>query len=153
MRKTRVYVNTSVFGGMHDEESAEVSKRFFERVKSGQYVILLSNETVRELLRAPPSVQEVWRSLPPASVERVIINEEVKALAEEYIEAGVLPRACESDALHVAMATVAGASLVLSWNFKHIVSYSRILGFNSVNVRSGYRSMVILSPLEVTDED
>jgi len=41
----------------------------------------------------------------------------------------------------------------LSWNFKHIVNYSRIRGFNSVNIRMGYRAMTILSPREVGDEE
>jgi hypothetical protein len=55
--------------------------------------------------------------------------------------------------LHVAAATVAGADLILSWNFKHIVNFNRIRGFNSVNIRMGYRAMTILSPKEVSDED
>ena len=54
-----------------------------------------------------------------------------------------------ADATHVAAATVAGANLIVSWNFKHIVNYSRILGFNGVNASLGYRLMTILSPLEV----
>lgn len=33
MHKIRVYIDTSVFGGVHDEEFAEASKRFFARVK------------------------------------------------------------------------------------------------------------------------
>jgi hypothetical protein len=49
----------------------------------------------------------------------------------------------------VAAATVAGADMILSWNFKHIVNYNRIKGFNGVNVRYGYRSMTIYSPLEI----
>ncbi len=153
MRRIRVYADNSVFSGTQDEEFAEVSNRFFERIRAGGFVVLLSNETVRELLAAPAPVQEVWQSLPPACVEKVEIDDEVNALAEEYIRAGVLGRASESDALHVAAATVAGADLILSWNFRHIVRYSRIRGFNSVNVKNGYRSMVILSPLEVSDDD
>ena len=64
-----------------------------------------------------------------------------------------LGEASIGDALHVAVATVAGADLILSWNFKHIVNFSRIRGFNSVNVRMGYRAMTILSPKEVGDEE
>ena len=74
-------------------------------------------------------------------------------MAEQYLKAGVLGRASIDDATHVAAATVAGADLILSWNFMHIVNFNRILGFNSVNTRYGYRSMVILSPWEVIDED
>lgn len=153
VRRIRVYVDTSVFGGIGDEEFAEASERFFESVRSGKFAILLSNETVRELLKAPVSVQRIWRSFPPESVERVNVDDEATALAEAYIAAGVLGRSSETDALHVAAATVAGADLILSWNFRHIVNYDRILGFNGVNVRNGYRSMVILSPQEVGHED
>jgi len=153
MRRIRVYADTSVFSGTEDEEFAGPSKRFFERVRGGEYSILMSNETLRELLGAPATVQEFWQSLPASSMERAEINGEVEALAEEYVKMGVLGRASEADALHVAAATVAGADLILSWNFRHIVNYNRILGFNSVNLRNGYRSMVILSPLEVSSDD
>ena len=47
---------------------------------------------------------------------------------------------------------MAGADLILSWNFRHIVNYNRIRGFNGVNTRMGYRAMTILSPREVGDE-
>jgi len=77
----------------------------------------------------------------------------VKALAGEYIRAGVLLPDSMSDALHVAAATVYGAALILSWNFRHIVNFKRIRGFNGVNVTNGYRPMTILSPLEVSDEE
>jgi hypothetical protein len=54
-----------------------------------------------------------------------------------------------ADALHVAAATVAGADLILSWSFRHIANFDRIRGFNSVNLVLGYRTMTILSHLEV----
>jgi len=97
MRKIRVYVDTSVFGGTQDDEIAD--------------------------------------------------------LAYGYIMAKVLGEASIGDALHVAAATVAGADLILSWNFKPIVNFNRIRGFNSVNIRMGNRAMTILSPKEVSDED
>jgi hypothetical protein len=85
-------------------------------------------------------------------VEEVSISDEVEDLADQYLATAVLVPAWRGDALHVAAATVAGADLILSWNFKHIVNFKRIQGFNSVNVRNGYRSMTILSPREVLDD-
>ena len=102
---------------------------------------------------SPDAVQEVWQNLPPGSVELIGINDEARFLANEYIAAKVLGEASIGDALHVAVATVAGADLILSWNFKHIVNFSRIRGFNSVNIRMGYRAMTILSPKEAGDEE
>ena len=48
--------------------------------------------------------------------------------------------------------SVAGADLILSWNFKHIVNFNRIRGFNGVNVMNGYPLLTILCPLEVGDD-
>lgn len=150
MHRIRVYVDTSVFGGAQDDEFAQASCQFFKRVRAGEYTVLLSNETLRELAMAPQAVRNTWMDLPDETLEMVPINTEVTELAASYVENKVVGEASLSDALHVAAATVAGADLILSWNFKHIVNFARICAFNSVNVTYGYRSMTILSPLEVT---
>jgi len=61
----------------------------------------------------------------------------------------VIPQWCEADALHIATATYHNSDLLLSWNFKHIVNVTRIMGYNSVNLREGYKSLEIRSPKEV----
>ena len=150
MRKIRVYVDTSVFGGVQDEEFSEASQRFFERVHKGEFVVLLSTVTLRELEKSPDAIKAVWQSLPAELVEILPINDDVQELSEAYLNADILTASSLNDALHVAAATTAGADLILSWNFKHIVNFSRIRGFNSVNISLGYRTMTILSPLEVS---
>ena len=47
------------------------------------------------------------------------------------------------------LATVSRADLVVSWNFKHIVHWEKIRGFNAVNLREGYPPIEIRSPREV----
>ena len=155
MRKIRVYADTSVFGGTQDEEFTKESRSFFERVQRGDFVVVLSTVTLRELAKSPDAVRAVWQNLPAESVEVVTIDADVEELAEAYISAKVLSQDSENDALHVAAATVAGADLILSWNFRHIVNFDKIRGFNSVNISLGYRTLTILSPLEVSygDED
>ena len=74
------------------------------------------------------------------------------ALADAYIAAGALAEASREDATHVAVATVARADLVLSWNFKHIVNYHRIQKFNSVNLANNYGLIDIRSPFEIDYE-
>jgi hypothetical protein len=44
------------------------------------------------------------------------------------------------DALHVALALVARADALVSWNFKHLVQLRRIRGFHAVNVLRGLPS-------------
>ena len=149
MRRIRVYVHPSVFGATQDDEFAEPSRRFFERVKAGEFTVLVSAHTVDELQLAPEQVRQVLADLPDGCVERVTSGEEVEQLGEAYIEAGALGKGAAIDARHVAAASVAGADLILSWNFKHIVCFERIRIFNGVNVLKGYRTLDIRSPLEM----
>ena len=153
MHKLRIYVDTSVFGGVGDEEFSESSSRFLEWVKEGRYVILVSEITYRELRDAPEATQRVLKELPPESLEEIVIDAEVEELADAYIAAKALGAAARADAMHVAAATVAGADLILSWNFKHIVNFNRIRAFNSVNLVKKYRLIDIRSPLEMNDDD
>jgi predicted nucleic acid-binding protein len=153
MRPIRVYADTSVFGGTEDEEFRDPSRRFFDAVRSGRFVILISEETARELQTAPDAVRNLPQTLPKESIDTIEINAEVLSLARMYLDAAVLGQSSKSDAIHVAAASVAGADLILSWNFKHIVNFDRIRGFNGVNTTNGYRTMTILSPMEVCHED
>jgi predicted nucleic acid-binding protein len=153
MRRIRVYVDTSVFGGVQDDEFAVATKIFFQQVQRGVFLVLVSPLTTAELEDAPELVRAVLENLDGEQIEPVLLSEEVRELAEDYVKAGVLGQASTDDATHVAAATVAGADLIVSWNFRHIVNYNRIRGFNAVNVRNGYRTITILSPREVIDVD
>ena len=74
MRKIRVYVDTSVFGGTQDVEFAEPSNQFFKRVRKGEFLILLSPVTLQELSHAPESVQTIWLGLTMEQVRRSVIK-------------------------------------------------------------------------------
>jgi hypothetical protein len=58
-----------------------------------------------------------------------------------------------SDALHIAVATVIGIDVLVSWNFKHIVNLDKIKLFNSVNLREGYSVLEIRTPREVVENE
>ena len=148
MHRVRVYVDTSVIGGMQDEEFADATRGFMERVHKGEYRLIISSITHDELESAPAHVREVLGTLAEGTYEEIDLNDEMRELADAYISAGALGKASEYDAFHVAAATVAKADLILSWNFRHIVNYDRIKKFNAVNLLNGYATMDIRSPRE-----
>ena len=78
---------------------------------------------------------------------------EVQQLTEAYLTAGVVTERYREDAAHIAYATVYGADVVASWNFRHIVNLERIQQFNAVNLMQGYRTVEIRSPRELFRED
>jgi predicted nucleic acid-binding protein len=145
----RVYADTSVFGGCFDDEFKAESVRFFEEVRQGQFVVVVSNVTLDELELAPDPVRSVLADLPSEQVEFVNTSAESDTLRNAYLEAAVVGPASSNDAAHIAVATVSNADLVVSWNFKHIVHFEKIGGYEGVNGQRGYRSPRIYSPREV----
>ncbi len=80
-------------------------------------------------------------------------TEEIRPLADRYIEAGALSVKMRSDAEHIAAATVAGVDALASWNFRHMVNLWRIRQYNEVNRQSGYPPVDIRSPKELVNEE
>ncbi len=147
-RKLRVYADTSVIGGCEDVEFREPSRRLIERCAQGEVTLVVSAITLEELEDAPPAVREVLRAIDTENLEVVAISEEVRELADRYIESGVLSPAMRADAQHIAAATVAGVDVLASWNFRHMVNLTRIRQYNEVNRRTGYPGVDIRSPME-----
>lgn len=144
-----LYPDTSVFGGPFDPEFASASDALFDAVARGRFRLLISTTTASEIARAPTQVRALARRVFSGPVVFQETSPEMHALRDAYIAAGVLGRASMADALHVASASVGGADMIVSWNFKHIVNYQRIRGFHAVNAARGYPALEIYSPLEV----
>jgi predicted nucleic acid-binding protein len=152
--KQKLYLDTSVIGGVLDDEFTQWSVALFERIKKGDFKVLLSNITQEELVDAPAKVREVIEQLDKTSIEFLKLNDEVTELAHEYIAEKVVGKTSLSDCLHIALATINKADFLVSWNFKHIVNIQRIRGYNSINIKNGYKALEIRSPREfVKDED
>jgi hypothetical protein len=150
-RPIRVYADTSVFGGCFDAEFQEASRRFFDDVRQGRIQLLVSDTTLLELTGAPDEVRRVLVDLPPSAIEQVVLTEEVEHLRDAYLAHGIVGPASKRDAEHIAVATVADADMIVSWNFRHIVHYDKISGYQGVNLLQGYSAIRIFSPLEVIE--
>lgn len=148
----RTYADTSVYGGLHDEEFAVESQKFFEHVRAGRFDLVTSAVVDDELEEAPPEVRADYRALLPHA-SAVDVTEAALDLQGAYLAAGILTPTWEDDALHIALATVHGCELIVSWNFKHIVHFQKIPQYNAVNALHGYDEIAIHSPSEVISDD
>ena len=146
--KQRIYIDTSVFGGYFDEEFAEHTIPLFDRLKNGEFILLFSTVTQDELENAPEKVKELVRSIKAESTEFLDTTNDAVDLATEYITERVVGQTSFADCLHIALATINRADFLISWNFKHIVNVQRIRGYNSINIKNGYRQIEIRSPRE-----
>lgn len=153
MKKFRVYADTSVYGGCFDEVFAQESIAFFDAVRQGRFKLVISPTVLTELQRAPEHVRKLLGDLPADTIEMIDRADEIRSLREGYLEAGILGPEHQADAEHIASASVAEVDFVVSWNFKHIVQFEKITGYQAVNLMNGYREIRIFSPKEVVIAD
>jgi len=143
------YLDTSVFGGYFDKEFSEPTVSLFDRMIRENIKLIVSEVLMAELANAPEYVRELQGLFPISQVKLVDVNPEAEKLAKLYIAERVVGKTSYADCLHIALATLSQADILVSWNFKHIVNIDRIRGYNAVNLKLGYRMIEIYSPLEL----
>ena len=143
-------LDTLVIGGCFDAEFAPWSLGLFEDFRLGTLAPVVSVVVSTEIVPAPAPVQAKYGELLGLGADLLDVNDEVRDLAAAYAMRSILPPKFSNDGIHIALATVAGLDLVVSWNFKHIVRFDKIRLFNAVNLELGYKPIAIHSPREVT---
>jgi predicted nucleic acid-binding protein len=148
MANLRIYLDTSVFGGVFDQEFEKPSKMLFQQIKSGLYSLVTSAVVQEEISSAPKEVNALFYEMINIA-EIVEVEEKALELREAYLNAKIVSPKFSDDALHVALATIANCQMLVSWNFKHIVHFDKIPLYNAINVLNGFDSISIFSPQEV----
>jgi len=144
----RVYVDSAAVGGLFNQYS-EQTKPFWNAVRKCEIIIIVSDILEREVERAPQCVRDFFDALPESQIKRVVSTDESNALAERYVAEKVVGPTSLDDCKHIALATIAKADVLISWNFRHIVNVTRIKGYNGVNMKLGYSQIEIRTPYEV----
>ena len=148
-----VYLDTSVFGGYFDEEFSDNTVPLFERIIDERIQIFVSRLLIAELAGAPDEVRELLNQVPREQQIFVELTEGARKLADKYMDENVVGRTSRADCQHIAMATLAKADVLVSWNFKHIVNLDRIRGYNGINLLMGYNTIEIRTPKEIERYD
>jgi len=151
-RTISAYADTSVFGGVFDDEFREPSQAFIDAIKAGRFNLITSELVRREISVAPQAVRQLFDEMLPLADTAAITTEPIQ-LQQAYLSTGIVSERFAADALHVALATVSGASMIVSWNFRHIVNFQKIPKYNAVNKLHGYNDIAIYSPLEVIQHE
>ena len=149
MKKDRIYIDTSVVGGFFDIEFEVETKLLFKRLENKEIIFVISDFMDIELERAPEKVKNLLYKYPNECFERIILTEEAKELGEQYVKENVVGQTSIEDCYHIAMATINNVDVLASWNFKHIVNFTRIKGYNAVNLKNGYNLLEIRNPKDL----
>ncbi|MDR1915010.1 MAG: PIN domain-containing protein [Synergistaceae bacterium] len=160
MKKLKIYIDTSVISHLQHDDAPERTKEtlsFWKKLKTGKYEIVISDLTLREIRHCPqPKQTDLIYYLGEIECDILPDSGEVKALAEAYMENGILTRKSENDCMHIAFASTSECEVIVSWNFKHMVRLKTIQGVRIANAKNGYfKPIDILQPTALIggDED
>jgi len=151
MRTPKIYIENSVIGGYFDQEFSVPTRQLFELFRKGVYTPVISSHVMTELNDGAP--EHVKANLKTINYEEVEVSDEMRTLAEKYMTENIVSNNYYDDALHIAIATVLGVDVLVSWNFRHIVNLNKIKLFNAVNLQERYNVLEIRTPQEVLDND
>lgn len=102
---SKVYINSSVIGGVFDPEFSTESKKLFQEFVKGLFAPVLSTITEKEIRGAPSDVLRFFKSVKRQS-EIIEPTEEATELAGEYLREGKFSKKLLVDALKYQLVTV-----------------------------------------------
>ena len=124
---------------------------FLQRVKIGHYTLYGSElvaDEIKETLDAKLR-QSLIDLLEEYEVEILPLSEEVRTLAQVYIDKKIIPKKYLADALHIAIAAINNIPVLVSWNFEHMVKHKTRIEVNRIHQKINLSQIDICSPQEV----
>jgi predicted nucleic acid-binding protein len=144
----RIYLDSNVFGAYPKSNAVQeqVARQLFGRIVAQAYQLVVSDVILREITDlAPTEVQDLLLDLMTLSTTQVVRTiPAIDALADAYIQAGVVTARHRNDALHVAFATITACDALASWNTREFSN--KEVAYNQVNTDKGYGTIVVRTP-------
>ena len=145
----KLYLDTSIFGGFFEPEFQLWTQKLIGDILDGHYIAVFTDLTLLELENVPEKVRDLADRIIKTNSQFITIDPSCIDLANNYLKEKIITSKFQSDALHIAAATINKVDVVTSWNFKHIVNLNKIRLYNSVNLKYGYSLIEIRTPREI----
>ena len=149
MQKLKIYLDTSVISAYFDERvpiRLEETRRFWKN--SSAHEFLISDIVIKEVMNTKKeNIRQQMLDL-VSNLQVTQITTETESLASEYVTRQIIPSTYFDDALHIAIAVINNADILVSWNFEHIVKRKTRIEVNLVNTLLGYKNIDIIAPPE-----
>ena len=155
MRIPKIYLETSVLNFVFADDAPDKRSdtlKLFEEIKNGRYCPFTSIYVTEETDKATEDKRKkMYEVVLDYKIDILQKTNEIKQLADIYVNEGIIPKRYVMDALHIAAATINNIDAIISWNFEHIVKRKTIIMTESVNLRNGYKKVEIYSPAQVVE--
>lgn len=150
----KLYLESSVINFVYADDAPDrtiLTKKFLESSKR-KHELFVSELVLEEIEKTPGIKREKMSNFVIKQGFKVLHNSnEADKLASKYVKAGLVPEKYINDAIHLALASVNGMEVMVSWNMEHIVKLKTIVGVNKINKEEGYSSILIMTPEEAIE--
>ena len=97
MKKTRIYIDTSIVGGFFDKVFAAETRALFQRLENNEVTFVVSDLLREELQGAPKHVRNLLENYSNDKFETVLLTDEAKELADNYIAENIVGKTSLDD--------------------------------------------------------
>mgnify|MGYP001611975758 FL=1 len=105
----------------------------------------VSDAVIVELRKGEwPGKAEALALVEPLS--RLVVDEEITAVAQRYVDERLIPGSLGGDAIHLAAACVSEMSFLLTWNIRHLANPNKQEHLTVINRRLGLLTPAIVTP-------
>jgi predicted nucleic acid-binding protein len=154
----RIYFETSFFGYLTSRPSRDLLKAARQQVtsdvwdlRSVNFTPYISGLVLQEAARGDVEAAKL-RLAACSQAEVLEISQDAQDLARLLIHACAVPDTEPEDALHLALATLAGVDYILTWNFAHMVGPSAKAQLSKHIEKLGYKPPLIATPDDLLEE-
>jgi len=157
MKIPKIYLETTIFNFVFADDAPDKradTLRLFEEIKAGKYLPYSSVHATGEILKTKDDRRDKMIDLiKKYKIEILKDTDEIEKLASTYVAEKMIPEKYSDDARHIATASYYGLDMIVSWNFQHIVKVKTITLTESINIKYGYKRVLINSPTEVIENE
>jgi predicted nucleic acid-binding protein len=150
-----VYIETSILGYLTARSTKnlilaaniEITKDWWES-RRNTFILYTSEAVLNEVSQRDLEIAtqrlEILRDFPLLE-----LNQNVQALAAQFLTRSNLPPKANVDAIHIAAATVHGMDYLLTWNCKHIANAQLQGKLAEISLDLGYELPILCTPYEL----
>lgn len=120
----------------------------WEILKSNEYEVVISSIALSEIEECNNEKYQILiEYLSELDYIEYLSDNETNELANLVIQENILRPKSRDDALHIAVAILSGADIILSWNFKHLVNIDTVNGVRKICFSQHFNKIIdIYSP-------
>ena len=150
-----VYIETTIVSHLVANPSRDLvtagqqqATRDWWRLRRPLFQCVTSDETLAESARGDAR-QARLRLDALAEMPALPISMEAEKLAVEFLRTGALPAAARSDAVHLAVASIARTDYLLTWNCRHLANAQILRRLEREAATAGWELPRVCTPLEL----